>query len=55
MNTEKILNELIAKYGIVDEDVAKLEEAMQADGLLAEPNAEGEPNTEGEAEAEAEA
>lgn len=51
MNTEKILNELIAKYGIVDEDVAKLEEAMQADGLLAEP----EPNAEGEPEAEAEA
>ena len=51
MNTEKILNELIAKYGIVDEDVAKLEEAMQADGLLAEP----EPKANAEAEAEAEA
>lgn len=54
MNTEKILNELIAKYGIVDEDVAKLEEAMQADGLLAEPT-EGEPEPEVDAEAEAEA
>jgi hypothetical protein len=34
METEKILNKLIEKYGIADEDVAKLEEAMQKDGLF---------------------
>lgn len=45
METEKILNELIEKYGIVDEDVAKLEEAMQKDGLFDEVVAEKEPAT----------
>lgn len=34
MNTEKVLNELIAKYAISDEDVALLEEAMEKDGLI---------------------
>lgn len=48
MNTEKILNELIEKYAIADADVARLEEAMEADGLLAEPSAEA--NAEAEAE-----
>jgi hypothetical protein len=47
METEKILNELIEKYGIVDEDVAKLEEAMQKDGLfeVAETEVAEEPAT----------
>lgn len=36
MNTTKILNELIAKYSISDEDVSALEEAMKLDGFIAE-------------------
>lgn len=36
MNTTKILNELIAKYSISDEDVSALEDAMKLDGFIAE-------------------
>lgn len=42
METTKILNELIAKYSISDEDVSALEEAMKLDGFIAEEEAEVE-------------
>ena len=35
MNIERALNDIIQKYSISDEDVAMLEEALEADGLLA--------------------
>lgn len=42
METTKILNELIAKYSISDEDVSALEEAMKLDGFIAEEETETE-------------
>lgn len=42
METTKILNELIAKYSISDEDVSALEEAMKHDGFIAEEEPEAD-------------